>query len=287
MAESYSHKWGQIIGNLIQEFIRETLQEVANEQGLYLDYQKKRKARTGKKVSWEDRYGNSHDLDYVLERGGTENTRGLPAAFIETAWRRYTKHSRNKAQEIEGALIPLADTYSHLRPFLGAILAGVFTSGSLNQLQSKGFEILYLQYDSIVRAFASVEIDASFDENTPEAEFQNKIAQWNRLSPPDIAELKNQLLNIEKARIGNFINSLTQSFSRRVQSVTVTVLHGLSQPTTTIEQAIEYIENYLDNQATLAPALKYEIDIRYNNGDVIHAILQSKPEAIRFLGTFA
>ncbi|MBW4599922.1 MAG: hypothetical protein KME29_09985 [Calothrix sp. FI2-JRJ7] len=29
MTESYSHKWGQIIGNLIQEFIRETLQEVA------------------------------------------------------------------------------------------------------------------------------------------------------------------------------------------------------------------------------------------------------------------
>ncbi|MBD2185451.1 DNA methylase [Planktothrix sp. FACHB-1355] len=287
MAESFSHKLGQIIGNLIQEFIRETLEEVANEQSLYLDYQKKRKARPSKKVSWEDRYGNSHDLDYVLERGGTENTRGLPAAFIETAWRRYTKHSRNKAQEIEGALIPLADTYSHLRPFLGAILAGVFTPGSLNQLQSKGFEILYLQYDSIVQAFASVGIDASFDEKTPEVEFQNKIGQWNTLSPPEVAEIKNKLLSLEKVSIDSFINSLHQSFSRRIQGVTVTVLHGLPQQITNIEQAIEYIENYADTQPTPASALKYEVDIRYNNGDLIHAILQTKAETIRFLRTFA
>ncbi len=287
MAESYSHKWGQIIGNLIQDFIRGKLQEVANEHGLYLDYQKKRKARSSKKVSWKDRYGNSHDLDYVLERGGTEATLGLPAAFIETAWRRYTKHSRNKAQEIEGALIPLADTYSHLRPFLGAILAGVFTQGSLNQLQSKGFELLYIQYDSIVRAFSSVGIDASFNENTPEAEFQNKIGRWNNLSMQDIAEIKNQLLRIEKAKIENFITNLNQSFSRQLQGVTVTILHGLSQQIATIEQAIEYIYKYPDTQPTLAPVSKYEINIRYNNGDVIHAIFQSKAESMKFLRTFA
>ncbi|MEC4984659.1 MAG: hypothetical protein SAJ37_10815 [Oscillatoria sp. PMC 1068.18] len=132
MAKSNSHKWGQVVGNLIQAFICETLQKVADDQGLYLDYQKKRQARLGKKVSWRDRYGNLHDLDYVLEAEGTEEIRGIPTEFIETAWRRYTKHSRNKVQEIEGALIPLADTYSYLHPFLGAILAGVFTSGSLN-----------------------------------------------------------------------------------------------------------------------------------------------------------
>lgn len=287
MAESFSHKWGQIIGNIIQEFIREKLQEVALEQGFYLDYQRKRKARSSKKVSWEDRYGNSHDLDYVLERGGTENTRGLPAAFIETAWRRYTKHSRNKAQEIEGALIPLAETYSHLRRFLGAILAGVFTQGSLNQLQSKGFEILYLQYDSIVGAFASVEIDASFNENTPEVDFQNKIAQWQALSTQDMTEIKNQLLSIEKASIDNFISTLEQSFLRRVQGISVIVLHGLVRQIATVDLAIEYVQNYAETQGTPGPVSKYEIEIRYNNGDVIHAIFQAKVEAIRFLQTFA
>ncbi|NEU75966.1 DNA methylase [Hassallia byssoidea VB512170] len=286
MAESFSHKWGQIIGNLIQEFIRETLQQVADEHGFYLDYQKKRKARISKKVSWQDRYGNYHDLDYVMERAGTEDTLGLPVAFIETAWRRYTKHSRNKVQEIEGALIPLADTYSHLNPFLGAILAGVFTQGALGQLESKGFKILYLEYDNIVKSFLSVGINASFNESTPEVEFQNKIAQWDKLSMENITSIKNKLLNLEKVKINNFINTLQHSFSRLIQQVNVIVLHGLSQQVATIENAIEYIHNYLDTQSTSAPALKYEIDIRYNNGDVIHAIFQNKTEALKFLRTF-
>jgi hypothetical protein len=257
MAESFSHKWGQIIGNLIQEFIRDTLQQVADEHGFYLDYQKKRKARITKKVSWQDRYGNYHDLDYVMERAGTEDTLGLPVAFIETAWRRYTKHSRNKVQEIEGALIPLADTYSQLNPFLGAILAGVFTQGALGQLESKGFKILYLEYDNIVKSFSSVGINASFNESTLEVEFQNKIAQWDKLSMENITSIKNQLLSVEKVKINNFIETLQHSFSRLIQQVNIIVLHGLSQQVGTIENAIEYIHNYLDTQSTSAPALKY------------------------------
>lgn len=286
MAESFSHKWGQIIGNLIQEFIRETLQEIADEHSLYLDYKKLRKARIGKKVLWQDRYGNYHDLDYVLERGGTEDTLGFPIAFIETAWRRYTKHSRNKVQEIEGALIPLSETYSHLNPFLGAILAGVFTQGALKQLESKGFKIFYIKYENIVKSFASVDVDAAFNERTSEVEFQNKISQWNNLTTQNINKIKQTLIQLEATKIDNFIDNLSKSFTRKIQQVNVIVLHGLCYQVSTVENAIEYIENYSDNQTKPAPALKYEIDIRYNNSDVIHAIFQDKTQAIKFLTTF-
>ena len=67
----------------------------------------------------------------------------------------------------------------------------------------------------------------------------------------------------------------------------VTVLHGFSQQIATIEQAIEYLHNDSDSQPSPTPVQKYEIDIRYNNGDTIHAIFQQKAEAIRFLRTFA
>lgn len=77
--------------------------DLATEHNLYLDYQKERAARKGKgnnragkeplkKVTWEDKYGNVHDLDYVLESGGTEEVIGSPRAFIEAAWRRSTRH---------------------------------------------------------------------------------------------------------------------------------------------------------------------------------------------------
>lgn len=120
MAESPAHRFGQLIGNLLEELVESFLLEFANRNRLYLDYQKRlRTARKGKKVTWEDSYGNVHDLDFVLERGGNDDVLGTPVAFIEVAWRRYTKHSRNKVQEIQGAILPLAEKHRWCNPFLG------------------------------------------------------------------------------------------------------------------------------------------------------------------------
>jgi hypothetical protein len=294
MAESFAHRWGQIIGNIFQESLKSGLQKVAAEHRLYLDFQRERPARTGKKVTWADRNGNAHDLDYVLERGGTEDVRGLPAAFIETAWRRYTKHSRNKAQEIQGAVLALAETYSHLRPFLGIVLAGVFTKGSLEQLRTCGFSVAYVPYNTIVAAFAVCGIDAAFDEETDEADFREKVRRYDALRPADLERLKANLLNPPDAGAGGdelplsgFLAALAASLSRGVVGVTVAVLHGAPQQLTTVDAAIDYLQRYDENRPSPAPALKYEVDVRYNNGDVVHGIFQEKAEAIRFLRTFA
>jgi len=287
MAESFAHKWGQVIGNLFQASLREVLQEAADRHGLYLDYQRERAARPGKRVTWQDRNGNLHDLDYVLERGGTEAVRGLPAAFIETAWRRYTKHSRNKAQEIQGAVLALAETYSHLRPFLGIVLAGVFTEGSLHQLRSCGFTVAYFPYDTIVRAFAVVGIDAAFGEQTEEKEFRRKIRQFQGLSRKQVARIKKSLVNPDKPPMSEFLAALHASLARGVQGITVAVLHGQPRPMATVAEAIVYIQGYEETKGCVAPVLKYEIRVRYNTGDVIDAIFQEKPDAIRFLQTFA
>lgn len=59
------------------------LNTFAKKHKLYLDKQGMRKARTGQKVSWTDENNNKHNLDLVLERGGTENKIGIPVAFIE------------------------------------------------------------------------------------------------------------------------------------------------------------------------------------------------------------
>ena len=118
MAESPAHTFGQIIGNVLEDAVDPIIREVAEKCGLFLDKQGPRPARKGrKKVTWKDSYENKHDLDYVLEEGGTPGKVGRPRAFIEIAWRRYTKHSKNKAQEIQGAVRPLVDTHWRNAPF--------------------------------------------------------------------------------------------------------------------------------------------------------------------------
>src|SRR3989442_610987 len=167
MAESYAHRWGQIIGDVFEQFVRDMLKGIAEKHRLYLDYKKPRSARAKQsgrdlsKVTWQDSYGNRHDLDYVLERGGTEDVLGVPLAFIESAWRRYTKHSKNKVQEIEAAVLPIALTFARHQPFCGAVLSGKFTRNALAQLESKGFSVFHIPYASILEAFKETGIDAS------------------------------------------------------------------------------------------------------------------------------
>ncbi|MBA2470482.1 MAG: hypothetical protein H0V37_13840 [Chloroflexia bacterium] len=154
MAKSNAHRWGQIIGDVFEAATLEILQSVAEEHRLFLDSKGIRKARRGKLVQWQDVFGNFHDLDYVLERGGTEESIGIPVAFVETAWRKYTKHSKAKAQEIEAALSPLGVTYQDVQPFLGCVLSGEFTQPSLAQLRSKGIRVIHWDSDDVFAAFS-------------------------------------------------------------------------------------------------------------------------------------
>lgn len=286
MAESAAHKWGQIIGDLLQHSLREELQMVADRHQLYLDYQRDRPARKGSRVSWQDHYGNSHDLDYVFERGGTDTTIGEPAAFIEVAWRRYTKHSKNKAQEIQGAVLALAETYHHFHPFLGIVLAGEFTRNAVAQLRPHPFSVFHISYAEIMSAVATVDIDAHFDERTPERRFRERIKQYRALTPPQLAKLKEALIASPQpgsAPLKEFLASLEASLSRRIVSIIVLILHGRPEQMPSVAEAIQYLESYQESRPCTAAAIKYEIEVRYSNGDVIHGIFQTKESAICFL----
>lgn len=285
MAESPSHKFGQIIGEMLETAIEPLLAEVARQNGLYLDKKGTRPARSGKKLSWTDKHGNIHDLDYVLERGGTPKIIGVPVAFIESAWRRYTKHSRNKAQEIQGAILPLRETHYRSAPFIGVVLAGEFTNGSLDQLCSVGFCILYFPYLAVIKAFAAVGIDADSSEDTPDAEFAQKVKKWEALSTKEKDYVATSLIENCKEDVDKFIEMLTRSIKRQIASIRVLPLHGSPVDWVSIDEAIEFIEQYSE-EGNSHPVIKYEIIITYNNGDKIEAQFGEKLDAIQFLRQF-
>jgi hypothetical protein len=282
VAESLAHTFGQIIGNVLETAVEPALRKFAADHALYLDKKGPRAAREGKKVKWTDLYGNAHDLDFVLERGGTDKVMGSPVAFIETAWRRYTKHSRNKAQEIQGAIQVLALTHKYHCPFTGAILAGVFTEGALTQLRSLGFHLLFFPYQSIVQAFKSVGVDAQFDEDTPEKDFRKKISRWNALSKKAQRSVADRLVKAHGQEIKDFFDSLDKTVSRRIEKIIVIPLHGSESAYSSAADAIAFLTAY-QSTATQGMVYKYEIHIRYNNGDKIMADFTDKAAAVEFL----
>jgi len=285
MAKSPAHKFGQIIGDVIEAAVEPLLEQFANKHSLYVDKRGPRPARSGNKVSWTDLHGNTHDLDFVLERGGSPDKIGTPVAFIEVAWRRYTKHSRNKAQEIQGAILPLLLTHQTAAPFIGVIVAGVFTEGALTQLRSLGFKVLYFPHDTVVEAFRAAGVNAAFDEETPDVEFARKVRSWERLTVRQQGRVAEKLRKINAQEVNSFIAALDRAITRRIELVRVLPLHGTERECGTLEQAIAFIEAYGEADGG-RPVVRYEVQIRYSNDDKIEGQFADREGAIQFLRSY-
>ena len=284
MARSPSHKLGQIIGDEFERSVHKLLEVFCDGHDLYLDYRHSRLARNGlKKVVWKDHNGNKHELDYVLEKGGTEGSIGRPVAFIESAWRRYTKHSRNKAQEIQGAVMPLAETYSHVHPFLGAVLAGVFTQGSLDQLRSLGFKVVYCPYETIVRSFACAGVDVEFDEQSSDSDLQNRVDAIERLERDELSCISNEILRLNNDQFSGFVEALKRSVARRIDVIRIVTLYGFGHTFHRVEDAIAFVLGDELQSAPNGKFVRYELHVRYSNGDTIRGEFQYKAEAVKFI----
>lgn len=282
MAKSPAHRFGQIIGDLLECTLIRHCQPIANEYGMYLDYKHPRAARNNQnEVRWIDINGNTHKLDIVIEYEGSEANIGKPRAFIEIAWRRYTKHSKNKAQEISAAIKPLVSRYSEYGPFYGAVLAGEFTENSLNQMKSEGFKLLYFSINAIEDAFASQGINAHWDEDTSEEELQIRVEQLEALTGTQLQLIGDYLIenNIEQWEI--FLNSLRNALERTLESISITSLYGNSKIFYNIQDACAYIiEDEKEVTFTKDSFYRYEIIVKYSNGDKIDMQFKEQQAAI-------
>jgi hypothetical protein len=285
MALAPGHRLGQIIGEMFELAVVPPLARFAEEHDLYLDGKRRRSARPGMKVTWGDDLGNKHDLDHVIERGGTEDEIGIPAAFIETAWRRYTKHSKNKAQEMQAAILPVLAKWNHVKPFAGVMLAGEFTPNSLQQLRSNGFAVLHVSYQTIVEVFAKFGIDVRFDESTSDDHLQEQIDRYESLSEQQQKAIGESLQDAAKREIQVFIDALSTAVLRRIRSVSVLPLHGSITSITSVEAAIRLLANY-EPPTEPGALVRFEVVVHYDNDDRIVADFASAADAIAFLESF-
>ena len=220
MATSQSHTLGEFIGAFFEDLMKNPIREFADKSGLYFDTVGYRKARGGCKLTWTDVHGSKHDLDFVLEKNGSEDAIGEPVAFIELAWRRYVRHSKNKAQEISGAVDPICEKYKFNKPFKGAILSGLFTKNSLDQLKKDNFNILYIPYEKLVDAFRTQGLDIDYDEDTKENDLRKKYAAVSKNeNKPLLETVRKRILKTCETEIKQFISELSASYNRKIKNI--------------------------------------------------------------------
>jgi len=172
---SSGHKLGQVIGDWYEEyFAYPILKEVAKELGLYLDCRFKERNCRGEKIIWRDLDGNDVDYDFVMELGGTKNKLGSPVAFFETFWRRGSRHSKDKARDDSGKLMPMKATYPTAR-ILGVISAGDFTGPARELVQSRGIDLFYVEKQKILDAWSKHGLNIDYPDKSSE-KVKSKVA---------------------------------------------------------------------------------------------------------------
>jgi len=178
--------------------------------------------------------------------------------------------------------LPIAEQYIWDKPFLGAVLAGVFTDGSINQMKSSGFEVLLFPYTSIVESFKAIQIDVKFDEKTPDSKFNTAVKKISKLRARDWEEVKKQLIDTNEVALKNFLNNLKATLGREIQKIILIPLFGEEKAFNKMEQAVDFI-NKFDPKKGNGEFRKYEAIVKYTNGDEIQGSFINKGDLINFL----
>lgn len=168
---SAGHKLGQLLGDWFEQFfVLPLLRRVADHLKLYLDCRFcRRKAREGDRIIWKDVEGNEVDYDFVMELDGSDEQLGIPVAFFECFWRRGKRHSKDKARDDTGKLLPMRDVHPTAR-FLGIVAGGDFTAPARALVQNRQIDLFYVPKAKIVSAFEKNGLQIDYPDRLPEPE---------------------------------------------------------------------------------------------------------------------
>jgi len=267
ITSSAGHKLGQLIGDWFEEFfVLPLLKEVSDSLHLFLDCRFIDRPIRGDKIVWTDTDGNSVDYDFVLELNGSISHIGVPVAFIESFWRRGSRHSKDKARDDSGKLLPMRSTYPTAR-FLGIIAAGDFTEPARELVRSRDIDLFYVPKNKIVEAFAQNGLKIDYPDKATESE-KRKIAStfYSAFSLEKKKSVSDTLMDlIGVATVKSYTDRVRAKLSALPQEIRL-VLRQESQPI--IFRSVEEVSLFLQSPSFTmdTPQESYLYQITYSDG---------------------
>jgi hypothetical protein len=111
---------------------------------------------------------------------------------------------------------------------------------------------------------------------------KQKVAACAKLSDAKWSKIISRLRQLHHVELDAFLIQLASCLTRAIQTVFVLALHGQTYEATTLDDAIQFIRNY-DEKSSVTLFRRYELNIRYSNGDEVRATFLSRLETIGFL----
>lgn len=174
---SSGHKLGQIVGDWWEEFVLlPLLLDISHTIDVFLDHRFISRSCRSDKILWSDVDGNKTDYDFVLEFEGSGESIGMPIAFVESFWRRGSRHSKEKARDDTNKLLPMREAYATSR-FLAIAACGEFTEPARDYVISREVKLFLISKEKIMQAFASVGIEIDYPDSWPEIQKRNLLSK--------------------------------------------------------------------------------------------------------------
>jgi hypothetical protein len=267
-ASSAGHKLGQLIGDWWEEyFVLPLLSEIADELDLYLDHRfRERACRNGSKIIWTDEDENAVDYDFVLELDGSDEKAGIPVGFIEVFWRRGARHSKDKARDDCGKLMPMRKTYPTAR-YLGVAACGSLTEPARDYIRLRNIDLFYVPKTKIIEAF---------EGNNLIMDYPDKLSEEEKLKLADdfgdiFSESKKQAVSVSlKQVVGgvtlkSYKTKVTSSLSALPQEIRFQEANKSSYKRfESVERATAFLENPNFEHENGSESYYYEIT--YSDG---------------------
>jgi hypothetical protein len=273
---SAGHKLGQLIGDWLEEFfVFPLLNQVAETLHLFLDARFVERPARGEKIVWQDEEGNSVDYDFVLELDGSRDRIGVPVAFLECCWRRGARHSKDKARDDAGKLLPMKNVYPTAR-FLGMIWAGICTEPARELIRSRSIDLFYIPKEKIIDAFERNGLIMDYPDKTPEfdklmlaSSFETNLTTKKR---KDVADTLMELVG--KAAMTAYIDLVRARLSALPQEIRIVLRHE-SAPLTFV--STEEVRSFLEQPSFQMnyPIESYVYQATYSDGAEFEKVVDS------------
>jgi hypothetical protein len=266
---SAGHKLGQLVGDWFEQFFVVPLAErIARELALFADHRfVKRAVRGAGKVLWTDIEGNQVDYDVVLELGGTQREVGTPVAFLECFWRRGARHSKDKARDDTGKLLPMRDFYPTAR-FLGLVAAGEFTGPSRELVRSRNVDLFYVPKQKVVEAFMQHKLVMDYDDKSPESTKNVLVDEFERrlttAAKKRAASTLTQLIGDNA--VASYVLRVKAALSASPEEIRLIAVHS-SEPI--VFRSLQDAADFLDHSPQFpmcSPVESFVYEITYSDG---------------------
>lgn len=277
---SAGHKLGQLVGDWFEEFfVLPLLRRVADHLKLYLDCRFcARAARESDRIIWKDVEGNQVDYDFVMELDGTDEKLGIPVAFFECFWRRGKRHSKDKARDDTGKLLPMRDVHPTAR-FLGIVAGGDFTAPARALVQNRQIDLFYVPKGKIVSAFEKNGLQIDYPDKLAEPE-KAKLADAFRagLTPARKTETAATLQElIGEVSLDTYVDRVRAALGALPQEIRL-IAQRRSKPEVfeTIADATAFLQSPQFDFS--APVENFVYEITYTDGTEFERMLDTLDE---------